>query len=108
MTELNEEGKTIAVTSYILIIGVLIAMSMNSERKNPFAAFHIRQALGLSILFVSLGLIVSNFNNIMATFAMWIFVSVLWVFGIFGAIRGQMQPIPLVGAFFQRAFKNIA
>ena len=37
-----EEGKTIAITSYILIVGVLIAMSMNSENKNSFASFHIR------------------------------------------------------------------
>ena len=34
-----EEGKPIAITSYILIIGVLIAMSMNSENKNTFASF---------------------------------------------------------------------
>ena len=56
-----EEGKTAAITSYILIIGVLIAMSMNGEKKNTFASFHIRQALGLSITFISLGLItISN------------------------------------------------
>lgn len=51
-----DAGKSTAITSYILIVGVLIAMSMNAEPKNPFAAFHIRQSLGLSILFVSLGL----------------------------------------------------
>jgi len=57
-----EEGKTIAITSYILIVGVPIAMSMNSENKNSFASFHIRQSLGISLTFISLGLIISNFN----------------------------------------------
>ena len=46
-----EKGKTAAITSYILLIGVFIAMSMNSgEEKNSFASFHIRQALGLTLL----------------------------------------------------------
>ena len=55
MNNTIEEGKSIAITSYILIIGVLIAMSMNSENKNSFASFHIRQALGLFISFFLLG-----------------------------------------------------
>ena len=82
-----EKGKTAAITSYILLIGVLIAMSMNSgEEKNSFASFHIRQALGLSITFISLGLIISHFDNPMITCSMWIFLSVLWTFGIFNAL----------------------
>lgn len=102
-----EQGKATAITSYILIIGVLIAMSMNSEDKNAFASFHIRQALGLSLTFISLGLIISNFDNFMITLSMWIFMSVLWGFGIMSAIRGTQQPIPLLGTFFQKTFKNL-
>ncbi len=107
MNNTIEEGKTAAITSYILIVGVLIAMSMNFEQKNSFASFHIRQALGLSITFISLGLIISNFDNFMITLAMWIFMSVLWSFGILSAIKGTKQTIPLLGEFFQKAFKNL-
>jgi uncharacterized membrane protein len=103
----SEEGKTAAITSYILIIGVLIAMSMNSENKNPFASFHIRQALGLSLTFISLGLIISNFDNPMISISMWIFLSVLWTYGIFSAIKGETKPLPLLGTFFQKWFINI-
>ena len=39
-------------------------MSMNADAKNEFARFHIRQALGLSISFIALGLLLSNFNAI--------------------------------------------
>ncbi|MEN2400121.1 hypothetical protein GKZ90_0010050 [Flavobacterium sp. MC2016-06] len=102
-----EEGKPIAITSYILIVGVLIAMSMNSENKNSFASFHIRQALGLSLAFISFGAITSNFDSFFITFPMWICVSVLWGYGIFSAIQGHTRPIPLVGALFQKWFKSI-
>ncbi len=103
-----EEGKTAAITSYILIIGVFIAMSMNAENKSSFASFHIRQALGLSLTFISLGLIISNFDNPMVSIAMWIFVSVLWSYGIFSAINGETKPVPLLGDFFQKWFKSIS
>jgi uncharacterized membrane protein len=108
MNNTTDEGKTAAITSYILIIGVLIAMSMNSEKKNSFASFHIRQALGLSITFISLGLIISNFDNPMISITMWIFVSVLWTYGIFTAINGETKPIPLLGHFFQKSLKSIS
>ena len=104
-----EKGKIAAITSYILIIGVFIAMSMNSgEEKNPFASFHIRQALGLSLIFISLGLIISNFDSPMISISMWIFLSVLWTYGIFSAINGETKPIPLLGNYFQKWLGNIS
>jgi uncharacterized membrane protein len=103
-----EEGKTAAITSYILFIGVLIAMSMNSESKNSFASFHIRQALGISLTFISLGLIISNFDSLMISAPMWISVSVLWSYGIFSAINGTTKPIPLLGNYFQKWFKSFS
>jgi len=107
-TETIEKGKSIAITSYILVVGVLIAMSMNAEDKNQFATFHIRQSLGLSITFVSLGLIISNFNSPAISISMYLFISVLWIYGIFSAINGQTRPIPLLGIFFQKWFKSIS
>ena len=104
-----EKGKTAAITSYILIIGVFIAMSMNSgEDKNSFASFHIRQALGLSLTFISLGLIITNFDSPMISISMWIFLSVLWTYGIFTAINGETKPIPLLGNYFQKWLSNIS
>lgn len=105
--EVIKEGKTAAITSYILFIGVLIALSMNSETCNRFAAFHIRQALGLTIAFFSLGLIVSNFDNLMITFSMWVFIFVLWTYGFISAIQGKTQEIPLLGKWFQKVFQFI-
>jgi uncharacterized membrane protein len=108
MNNTIEAGKTAAITSYILGIGVLIAMSMNSEDKNEFASFHIRQGLGLTLTFISLGLIISNFDSLMISVPMWIFVSVLWSYGIFSAIKGETKPVPLLGEYFQKGLKSIS
>lgn len=103
--ETISKGKTIAITSYILFIGPLIALSMNSENKNEFAAFHIRQAIGLSVTFIVLGVSISYFNNIMIASSMWIFISILSMYGIFTAANGQTKPIPILGNYFQKLFK---
>lgn len=107
MKNIVEEGKTAAITSYILIVGALIAMSMNGETKNPFASFHIRQALGLSIMFIAIGSIISIFENPMITYPFWIFMMVLWSYSFITAIKGEMTPMPLLGKFFQKAFKSL-
>jgi hypothetical protein len=39
---------------------------------------------------------------------MWIFVSVLWSYGIFSAINGTIKPMPILGNYFQKWFKNIS
>jgi uncharacterized membrane protein len=108
MSNTIEAGKTAAITSYILGIGVFIAMSMNSEDKNEFASFHIRQGLGLTLTFISLGLIISNFDSLMISAPMWVFISVLWTYGIFSAIKGETKPVPLLGAYYQKWLKSIS
>ena len=102
-----KEGKTAAITSYILIVGVLIAYSINSETKNKFAAFHIRQGLGLTLTFIILGVSISSFESIYVAAPMWVFVSVLTIYGIFTAAKGETTPLPLLGTIFQKWFKTI-
>ncbi|WP_016988679.1 DUF4870 domain-containing protein [Flavobacterium sp. ACAM 123] len=108
MNNTIEKGKTAAITSYILGIGVFIAMSMNSEDKNTFASFHIRQGLGITLTFISLGLIISNFDSMLISTLMWVFVFVLWSYGMFSAIKGETKPMPLLGTLFQKWFSNIS
>ena len=108
MNNTIETGKTAAITSYILGIGVFIAMSMNSEDKSAFASFHIRQGLGITLTFISLGLIISHFDSLMISAPMWIFILVLWSYGITSAIKGETKPVPLLGAFFQKWLSSIS
>lgn len=106
-TEEIKEGKTAAITSYILIVGVLIALSMNAETKNKFASFHIRQGLGLTLTFITLGVSISHFESIYIAAPMWIFITILTLYGIFSAAKGQSTPLPLLGNLFQKWFKTI-
>ena len=106
--QIIKEGKTAAIISYILFVGPLIAISMNSENKNSFASFHIRQGLGLTLTFISLGLIISNFDSLMISAPMWVFVFILWSYGITSAIKGETKPVPLLGSYYQKWLSNIS
>lgn len=97
-----KQGKTAAIMTYVLIVGPLIALSINSEHKNKFASFHIRQGLGLTFTFIILGVSISHFENIMVAAPMWIFISVLTIYGIFTAAKGELTPLPLLGKLFQK------
>ncbi|WP_299525544.1 hypothetical protein [Winogradskyella sp.] len=102
-----EEGKTLSFVAYLTLFGTLIAFFMNQNKKNPFTSFHVRQALGLGLLYISIAFLVSSFNSMNISMAFWIFFSVLYLYGIFSAITGKMNKIPLLGNFFQNLFKSI-
>jgi len=102
-----EEGKTLGLVAYLTLFGTLIAFFMNQDKRNPFTSFHVRQGLGLGILYITLGFLITSFDNWMITYSFWIFFSVLYVYGIFGAVTGKLNEIPLLGDFFQKIFKSI-
>ncbi|MEZ4856016.1 MAG: hypothetical protein R2812_06025 [Gelidibacter sp.] len=102
-----QEGKTLAVVSYLTLIGTLIAFFMNNEKRNSFTAFHTRQALGLWILEMIFGFVTSGFDSWSITFSFWLFFGILFFYGIFNAFIGKAQSIPLLGDFFQKIFASI-
>lgn len=102
-----EEGKNIAIVSYITIIGSFIALIMNNEKKNAFANFHIRQALGIFVTFFAFGYFISYFDSWMITSAFWVFIFILWIYGFLGALDGKMSVVPIIGEFYQKLFKGI-
>jgi uncharacterized membrane protein len=104
-----KEGKTIAIISYITIIGTVIAFVMNNDKKNPFASFHIRQAIGIYLLFFLINLLTRYgygglgwIDNILYFIAF-----AFLVIGIVGAIQEEEKKIPFLGDQFQEWFKNI-
>lgn len=102
-----QKGKNLAILSYCTILGALVAMSMNSEHKNAFASFHIRQALGLSFTFFLLGFLIALFDNMGVTYGFWGFFFILWLYGFAGALQGKYHLIPILGIFFQKFFKRL-
>lgn len=102
-----KEGKNLAVVAYLTIIGSLIAFFLNNDKKNEFAAFHIRQGLGLCLLYMIFGFVTSSFNSWLITVSFWVFFGALFIYGIASAIAGKTQEVPLIGGFFQKIFANL-
>lgn len=107
MKTVAEEGKAAAIVAYITIIGTIVAYFMNNDSKNPFASFHIRQALGVHITFYLLGILVSAFDSWMISSAFYIFVLILWGYGLIAAIQGEENEVPVLGSYFQKWFSTI-
>lgn len=102
-----EEGKTMSIVAYLTIIGSIIALIINNDKKNPFVAFHIRQGLGLCLTYMILGYFVGNFNSWNVSIGFWIGFGVLFFYGIIGAFTGKMNEVPLLGGLYQKIFKNL-
>ncbi|WP_432410321.1 DUF4870 domain-containing protein [Rasiella sp. SM2506] len=106
-----EEGKTIAIISYVTLIGLIIAIVMNNDKKNSFASYHIRQSIGILVLYFLVWVffyIVSYIFYIpFLSTILYVGVLVLWILGILAAVQGETKPVPLVGEKFQEWFKNI-
>jgi uncharacterized membrane protein len=102
-----QEGKTIAIVAYLTIIGAVIAAILNNDKNNPFAAFHVRQGLGLCITYMLLGFFIGQFDSLNISYAFWIGFGVLFFFGLFSAISGKMQEVPLLGPLYQKLFAKL-
>jgi uncharacterized membrane protein len=121
----TSEDKTVAVLSYLTLIGFIVAIVMHSSKKTKLGAFHLRQVLGffiasvvggicVAIVCVVLGLILAFIIKFLAVVVVWLiyvgfFISllVLWIMGLMAALKGEMKPMPVVGPLFQKWFGNM-
>lgn len=103
-----ENEKTIAIIAYMTIIGWIIALIMNNDKKDPFASYHIRQMLGICCVAFGIGVIslIPFLGWIIYAVGM-ILVLVLWISGLLSALNNKQKPVPLFGEKFQDWFKNI-
>ncbi|MEM1257832.1 MAG: YtxH domain-containing protein [Bacteroidota bacterium] len=95
-----DAGKNIAIIAHITIIGWIIALVMNSPKKE-LASFYIRQVLGLALL----GIILS-FIPVIGWIAS-IGVFVLWLMSLIYSVGGKEKEIPILGSYFQDWFKSL-
>ncbi|WP_299063801.1 hypothetical protein [uncultured Polaribacter sp.] len=102
-----EKGKIIAIISYLPFVGFIIALLMNISSKNSFASFHIRQALGLGIFAFLNKYVIGKILGENLGMGILIFLAILWIIGLIGAIKGEEKSTPLLGGLFQEWFKGI-
>jgi hypothetical protein len=91
------EDKTVAILGYITLIGFIVAIVLNSNKKTKLGAFHLRQVLGLFLTGV---LCIIPLLNILIIICLFVF----WIMGLISAIKGEMKPVPLLGAYYQKWF----
>lgn len=103
------EDKTVAILSYITLIGFIAAVIIHNNKKTQLGAFHLRQALGIFLTWI--GVVVCDFILVfipilgwLAMFALWIAVIAMLVMGLVSAIQGQMKPVPVLGPLYQKWF----
>ena len=102
-----QEGKTMAIISYMTVIGTLIAFIMNQNKHNYFASFHIRQTIGIFTLYLLVNFIQRFTNFGWLDMILGIGVFILWIIGLIGAIQGEEKLVPFLGEQFQEWFRNI-
>lgn len=107
----TSEDRTVAVLTYITIIGFIIAIVIHSNKRTALGAYHLRQGLGLMVTGFALWIVsmiiafVPVLNLIMLLWPIiGIGLFILWLFGLFAAAQGQQKPIPLLGEHYQKWF----
>lgn len=102
------EGKNTAIIAYITLIGLIIAFVQNAEKKNAFAAYHIRQSLGLICTGFALAIvnIIPVLGWLISILGM-LTLLILWVMGLLNAVNGKEAPVPLMGDLYSKWFSGI-
>lgn len=92
-------NKVAAVAAYITWIGFLIAILMG-DKGDGYVSHHMNQALVINILSIC-GAVIGIVPILGSTVA-WVVslaVSVFGIWGIYRAIIGSTEPLPIVGDF---------
>jgi len=99
------EDRTVAILSYVTLIGFIAAIVIHQNRKTELGAFHLRQMLGLVVTGLVGGVCaVVPILGWIVWFLVIIGVFVLWIIGLLSALKGDMRPVPILGAHYQRWF----
>ena len=104
----DTQDKTIAIAAYLTIIGLVVALVLNNEKKDLFAKYHIRQSLGLVLTSLALSLI--NVIPILGWIVSMVGAFVLlymWVMGLLNAINGREKPVPILGEKYEEWLKSV-
>ncbi|NRF37418.1 hypothetical protein [Pedobacter foliorum] len=109
------DGKTIALISYLTVIGWVIAFVMHGNNKTSLGTFHLRQSAFLMVL--GIGIYALQFIFIFIPYIGWalsillgilgIGLFILWILGLIAAISGEEKPLPLFGSKIQQLLSAI-
>ena len=110
-----DDGKTVAIVSYLSIIGWIIAYVMYGNNKTPLGAYHLRQTIALFIVGLCTWILqmmlifIPIIGWIISILLIFVYIGlfVLWIIGFIAAINGEEKPMPVIGKKAQEWFKGI-
>jgi hypothetical protein len=120
----TDDGKTVAIVSYITLIGFIIAVVQHSTSKTKLGAYHLRQSLGFMITGVALAILLfiievpaysmgylSALNYLffieMLSFFTWIGLLICVIISLVNAINGVEKPAPIFGKLYEQWFAGV-
>lgn len=98
------DPKIVGLIAYLTFFGWIVAIILNNP-KSEFGSFHIRQSLGILLLFFAAGAV-----NIIPILGQLAFAAgsllgiVLWIMGLVSAVQQEMRVVPVLGEKFQEWF----
>jgi len=107
----STDDKTIAIVSYLTLIGFIAAVVMHGSKKTALGSFHLRQSLGLmatSVAMIFVGMVLAFIPIIgwLTGLALWFALIALWFMGVMSAVKGERKPVAVLGEHFQKWFNG--
>ncbi|MCF6240226.1 MAG: hypothetical protein L3J74_02635 [Bacteroidales bacterium] len=100
----TNDDKALAIFSYLWILWIA-AYILYEKKKSEFNLFHLRQGLGLFIIWI-INVILSNFLPAMLSLFIYLAIAVFEIIGIILAVKGEQKELPLIGKFINDNLKN--
>lgn len=101
------DAKTKAIISHLFGIGWIVALVLNSSKKEELASYYIRQNLGFIIVWLGLSILrVIPLIGPVIWVAGGVILFVGWLMSLISSIQGEMKPVPWLGDQFQAWFKG--
>ncbi|GGC93259.1 hypothetical protein GCM10011508_20600 [Flavobacterium lutivivi] len=103
--------RTIAIISYITLVGWLIAyFNYNKGKKHSLEKYHLEQSLGLGITVSILNIILGFAYTIDSFFFIPLAINnflflIISIAGIISSYYSVRLPLPLIGSYFENKFK---
>ncbi|GER59251.1 hypothetical protein [Patiriisocius marinus] len=100
-------AKKKAVIGYITIIGLFIAMSMNSDNKDGFTTRHLQNMFGFTVLWICSQVAIFYINTTLGDI-LWLMSLVLIISQAIRAYQAKEPNIPFLSRKFQQWFTFLA
>lgn len=106
-------NKTLAILSYITVIGWLVSFFSSTSPRDPLVKYHLKQGFGLWIAAIAYNIIIQIVASIVPSIAailslVSLVFLVLLIIGAINASKEKETPLPLIGKLFENKFGFIS